>query len=137
MDDMVIAPGTDKVTSTVFIDHFIWDVFFKAWLSLPAKDQSIYNPKDVEYGAYDVSELREILKNYAGNSSVSYFNYNAIPCPQPTDFMNDEESQIARLRNFWKELLLSSLLKPLIIPFLFRLGLMLGWAVNLLFVELK
>ena len=104
MDDMVIAPGTDKkVTSTVFIDHFIWDVFFKAWLSLPAKDQSIYNPKDVEYGAYDVYELREILKNYAGNSSVSYFNYNAIPCPQPTDFMNDEESQIARLRNFWKE----------------------------------
>ena len=77
MEDMVISSSEKKVTSSVFIDHYIWSSFEESWQKESSKDQELYNPRDVEYGAYDLSELDQIVQSYKGNS-LSYFTFNTL-----------------------------------------------------------
>ena len=100
VNDTVVDEKNRKKTDSVFIDHYAWSSFSDNWNALSPEARENYNPWDVEYGAYNLSELDTILHNYGAGASVSYFTFSGYATPNK-ELLNDEAQEDKNLRAFW------------------------------------
>lgn len=102
ISDTVIDNAGTKISGSSFIDHYSWYTFNTLWQQLDPQLKVKYNPWDIEYGAYNFTELDEILSTYTTSSSVSYFTFNGIASPDH-ELLANEKQQDQNLISFWQK----------------------------------
>ena len=101
VEDMVVRSDNTKVTGSSFIDHFILSSFYQLWMALTEEQKKSYGAYNIEYGAYDADEFKNVIQNYSKGASVSYFDFNALEDPEGKLLLKDEKTQDDNLRKLW------------------------------------